>query len=159
MGRGTASRSVWKGPADGRPIGWAVLAAGWLALAGCGGGPRGVEVAGEVLFDGKPLPAGRIYFNPDFAKGNDGPQGHAVIQNGKFDTRKGGRPATAGPTIAVIQGYDGDQTDVPGSMGNPLFREYQTAVELPRETCTQNFEVPASAAEDAPKAPRSGRRP
>jgi hypothetical protein len=141
-----------------RPGRYAVLVAGCLAVAGCGG-PSAVEVSGEITFDGKPLPAGRIYFNPDVTKGNDGPQGYAEIRDGKYDTRNGGRGAWGGPTIAVIQGYDGSKGPTPGWLGNRLFREYQEAIDLPKEPCTRNFTVPASAASDLPKAPRGGRTP
>src|SRR5204862_378695 len=79
---------------------WAIV--GVLGLAAVGCGESRVEVSGEVTFDGKPVPAGRIYFNPDFTKGNDGPQGYADIKDGKFDTRNKGKGACGGPTIAVI---------------------------------------------------------
>src|SRR5579859_2435068 len=136
----------------------ALIMAGCVALVGCGGArPQAVEVWGEIIFDGKPLPAGRIYFNPDFSKGNDGPQGYAIIQDGKFDTRKGGAGAHGGPTIVIIQGYDGSKDPASGTMGNPLFTEFQIAVDLPKESCQRDFEVPASAAKDLPKSRRTGR--
>lgn len=112
------------------------------AIAGCDKGSNSAEVDGEVNFDGKPLASGRIYFNPDYTKGPDGPQGYAEIKDGKFDTRKGGKAAFGGPTIVVIQASE--------------IREFQQAMELPKSPSKQNFDVPASAAKDAPKAPEKG---
>src|SRR6478672_4234893 len=92
-----------------------------LFALGCGGG-QGAEVWGEVTFDGKPVPAGRIYFNPDFTKGNDGPQGYAPIKDGKFDTRHEGQAAAGGPTVVVVKGYNGvPKPDDPNWIGDPLF--------------------------------------
>jgi len=136
----------------------AALLAGCLALSGCGRAAARVEVAGKVTLAGKQVPVGRIYFNPDFAKGNDGPQGFAPIRDGAYDTRQGGRGAVGGPTVVVIQGSDG-KDEVPGGAGNPLVTDYEVAVELPRESCTRDFDVPASAAAPTPQRPRSGRRP
>jgi hypothetical protein len=128
-----------------------------LALCGCGGPQRG-EVSGNVTFAGKPLPAGRIYFTPDFTKGNDGPQGFADIRDGMFDTRVGGKGSSGGPMIVVIRGYDGIAGDTPGSLGKRLFMDFQIPVELPKEDCTRDFEVPASAADHLPKGPRGGKK-
>ncbi len=118
---------------------------------GCGGKDR-VEISGKVTFDGKPLPAGRIYFTPDSSKGNEGPQGFAAIENGQFDTRKNGMGAPGGPTIVSIQGYEatGEPTR---PQGKKLFEEHQIAIDLPRQSSTQNFEVPASAAEKLREGP------
>lgn len=120
-----------------------------FAIIGCGG-PTVHEVDGEVNFDGKPVPAGRIYFNPDFTKGNDGPQGYAPIKDGKFDTRKGGKGVCGGATIVVIQGHAG--TADPLNVGDPIFNEYQFATDLPRESTKRNFDVPKSAAENLKKS-------
>ena len=38
-----------------------------VAAAGCGGDGAN-RVSGKVTFNGKPLPAGKIYFTPDGAK-------------------------------------------------------------------------------------------
>jgi len=138
----------------------AAFVAGCLAVAGCTAAPTAVDVSGEVTFDGKPIPAGRIYFNADVTKGNDGPQGYADIIDGKFDTRnKGGKGAHGGPTVAVIEGYDGNKQANPSSQGQRLFKKYSVAVELPKEACTKNFEVPASAAKGLVKTTGGERGP
>ncbi|HEX3316290.1 MAG TPA: hypothetical protein VHR72_15435 [Gemmataceae bacterium] len=112
-----------------------------LGAAGCGGSSR-VEVSGEVTFGGNPIPAGRIYFTPDTSKGNDGPQGFAEIKDGRFDTRDEGRGAKGGPTIVTVAGNNGAMGN---GQGTPLFDEYPIKMDLPTESSTQKFDVPANA--------------
>jgi hypothetical protein len=96
-----------------------------------------------VTYDGKPLPAGVIYFDPDVTKHNDGPQGYALIKDGVYSTAgTGGRGVVGGPYLARIEGFDGK----PGHelpLGKSLFTDFQQAVELPRAACTHDFHVPA----------------
>lgn len=149
-------------PISARHLRWALLVGilGILPLAGCGSrAPQTFDIWGEVTFDGKPLPAGRIYFNPDLAKKNDGPQGYAIIRDGRYDTRLDGSGACGGPTVVLIQGYDGGKDAGPGTMGNLLFKEFSQAVDLPKESGKHDFAVPASAAKDLPKSRRNGRKP
>jgi hypothetical protein len=133
-----------------------LLVACWT-IVGCG--ESGVHVSGEVTFGGKPVPAGRIYFNPDFSKKNDGPQGYADIKDGKFDTRAHGKGACGGATIVVINGFDGNAQPGAATKGDPLFHEYQVAIELPKVSSMQKFDVPASAADSLSKGTRPTRRP
>jgi hypothetical protein len=86
-----------------RPLLVLVVAA---PLLGCSSGVKLFPVSGTVTFDGKPIPAGRLYFNPDVGKGNDGPQGYADIREGKFDTREGGRGTPGGPMVIRIEGFE-----------------------------------------------------
>jgi hypothetical protein len=101
------------------------------------------HVSGEVNYKGTPLPAGVIFFDPDATKKNSGPQGYAMIKDGKYDTSaQGGAPVVGGAYIVRIEGFDGK----PGNelpLGKALFTDFQKAVDLPKENCTQNFEVPA----------------
>jgi len=121
------------------------LVAGCAFLLGCSGtGAPVCDVSGTILFDGQPVPTGRIFFNPDVAQKNDGPQGRADIKNGQFDTRAGGRPAVSGPVIVRIEGYDLGPDGT--SAGKKLFVEYEIKLELPKDASTHKFEVPASAA-------------
>lgn len=128
----------------------AVLAA--CFLCGCGG-EEGYNVSGNVTFDGKPIPAGTIYFIPDTAKSNTGATGYAKIENGHFDTAApGGKPTAGGAMMVGIEGID------PAAKGTPekgdtsgeelvksLFPYYQTGAELPKSDTTMDFEVPADA--------------
>lgn len=112
-------------------------------FAGCwNGGPKLIDVRGTITYKGQPVPKGVIFFDPDASKGHDGPQGHATITDGKFDTRdKGSRGVVAGPHLARIHGFDG----VPGQelpMGKLLFPEYSKKVELTGEMATCDVIVP-----------------
>ena len=97
-----------------------------------------------------------IYFQPDAQGGNSGPQGFATIRNGAFDTKREGKGTVGGPMIVRITGFDSEppkdlsETE-PGP--KPLFAEYQTKADLPKEDGNQDFDVPASAA-DGPVARR-----
>src|SRR5437899_12941205 len=73
------------------------------ALMGCSGkqGPQRYRVSGTVTFDGKPVPHGEILFSPDSAQGNSGPQGIAIIQDGKYDTAGTRAPGIAGGATIV----------------------------------------------------------
>ena len=55
----------------------------FLTVAGCGkSGPARFDLHGEVKYKGKPLPAGVLIFDPDAKRGNDGPQGYALVKDG-----------------------------------------------------------------------------
>ena len=116
-----------------------------LVLNGCNRGPTMYHVSGTVTFDGQPVPAGRIEFNPDFTQKNDGPQGFADIKNGTFDTRKGGQGHGGGPIVIRIEGFDGKSSN-PESVGTPIFAVHEIKRDLPKESSTQTLEVPKSAA-------------
>jgi hypothetical protein len=122
---------------------WGLLAAAAIVLpAGCGG-PARYDVSGKVTYDGRPLAAGVIFFDPDVTKKNDGPQGYAIIKNGTYNTSaKNGRPVVGGPYLARIDGFDGQPgRELP--LGKPLFTNFQQAVDLPHATSTRDFNIPA----------------
>lgn len=125
----------------------------FLLLAGCGG-PGDVDrfdVSGTITFEGAPVPAGTISFLP--APGNSGPGGTATIQDGAYNTAVDGQGPTGGPHRVVITGFDGN-ADPANEMpyGKPLFTEYSTEVDLPKQATTQDFEVPAAAKPQSPPA-------
>jgi hypothetical protein len=112
--------------------------------AGCGG-ERIYNLSGTVTFQGKPVPAGQIVFEPDPSAGNSGPPAFAKIKGGQYDTRiLDGRGSVGGPHLVTIHGRDG----IPrGELlnGLPLFRDYTTKVDLPKADAKHDFEVPAGA--------------
>jgi hypothetical protein len=116
-----------------------------VLVAGCDNGPKRYHVSGQVLYDGKPVPSGEILFDPDARKGNDGPQGFARIQDGRYDTRNGGIAAGPGPQIVRIFGFDGkSRPELELPHGRPLFLpEHKTTADIPNGDATIDFPIPA----------------
>lgn len=129
------------------------------AVCGCGGdaGPDRYDVSGTVTFNGQPVPAGHIIFEPDTSADNSGPQGAADIRDGKYDTGADGRGTVGGPHVVRISGFESFSEDE-NNPAKPLFTDYETTVDLPEETTTKDFDVPASAAQAGPPrgAPMGG---
>ena len=113
-----------------------------FVAVGCGGDDR-FDIAGEVTHKGKPIPVGHVIFDPDTARGGDGPQGFAHIKQGKFDTRENGRKVVKGPTLVRVQGFDGKPGEAgkEQTLGNQLFREFQQQVELAPGQPSLNIDV------------------
>jgi hypothetical protein len=99
------------------------------------------DVAGTVTWNGQAIKSGYITFNPDGKKGNRGPQGFAIIKNGKFDTRfTGGRGVSPGAQVMEVSGYDGgNATD---SLGKLLFTDYKKYEMFDKENLEFNFDIP-----------------
>lgn len=148
-----------------------------LTLSGCGGsdGPVQYHLNGEITFDGKPVPFGRIEFEPDTTRGNTGGMGYAEIVDGKYDTSlPGGRGVVGGPHIVRLTGMesrppapaanaDGTIDETAPSRPQPpsLFGGYTVDEELPQENgATVNFTVPVEAAATAgQQSPRTANDP
>lgn len=128
---------------------WCIFAAVLVAVSltiGCGSddGPTRFDVSGKVTFGGKPVPAGRIQFEPDVAKGNRGPAGFAVVHDGVYNTQQQGKGTIGGPHNVLIIGFDGvadPQHELPA--GRRLFPNYRTTTDLPKQSSTMDFDVPA----------------
>ncbi len=88
-------------------------------------GPRQFHIYGDVTYDGKPIPVGRISFVPKEGE-NSGPPGYAIIQKGKFDTRdKGGKPSISGPIEVLVTHYG--EPNAEGALPEvPLFDDYKS---------------------------------
>ncbi len=119
-----------------------------LGLAGCGQtGPARYELSGQITYDQKPVPRGYVRFIPDKREGNSGPGASAAIVDGKYQTMAG-QGTVGGPHIVRITGTDGVPYRTPEGalipVGRPLFAEYEERVDLPRESATRDFAVPAS---------------
>lgn len=126
---------------------WRTLAAALtgclLTAAGCSrqpAGPARFAVSGSVTFAGRPVPVGRISFEPDTAAGNSGPAGYGSIVAGRYSTYpKMG--AVKGPQVVRITGFDGkpfgEMTD-----GQPLFPDHTNSADLPAKPTTIDFDVP-----------------
>ena len=86
----------------------AALAVGLVVAVGCG--PRDTRirnrVSGGVTYGGEPVASGEILLIPDGEKGNSGPEGLAIIKNGRFDTRGSRAPGVdEGPMVIEVTGF------------------------------------------------------
>jgi hypothetical protein len=109
-------------------------------LSGCSSGEKIYDLSGSVTYQEKPVPAGHIVFEP--AAGNTGPPGFAKIKDGRYDTRiLEGRGIIGGPHLVTIMGQSGIPS---GELlnGKPIFPEYTTTADLPKNNGTHDFEVP-----------------
>ncbi|MES2791127.1 MAG: hypothetical protein V4719_16050 [Planctomycetota bacterium] len=132
----------------------AALVAGVLlglsAVAGCGGGddgPKRFDVRGVVKYNDKPVASGRVTFAPDHAKGNKGPAGWAMIQNGAYNTAGiGGKSPVAGAMTVLITGF-AEMPAVKVETPEPLFMDYKTdaVIDSAKKLTTLDFDVPATA--------------
>jgi hypothetical protein len=129
-----------------------VVAAAGLLATGCGGTP-GNRVSGAVTFDGRPVPAGKVYFKPDTEAGNTGATGFADIVDGRYDTgRDGARNVGTGAMVISVEGIDphsseeGASADVTAKV---LFQGYEIRSEIPGGAFTLDIAVPAEAAAQA----------
>jgi len=115
------------------------------ALAGCSGERKAYPISGTVTYDGRPVPAGVVWFDPDSSKGTKGPQGFAYIQDGVFDTEgeghRKGRGVYGGAYVVRVEGFDGR----PGKelpLGKPLFTDFREARDLPEGPAQLEIVVP-----------------
>jgi hypothetical protein len=121
-----------------------------LSVLGCGGGkdnPTLFTVSGNVAFNGKPVLAGFVSFEPNAAKGNSGPGCRAPIKNGYYETPKN-RGVTGGAYLITVGGTDGVPTIIEGEeapYGTSIFPPYKTQFDFPKEDTTWNIEVPVAS--------------
>jgi hypothetical protein len=117
------------------------LALGLIFMAGCGEkGEKLYQVSGTVTYDGKPIPKGLIFFDPDPSKGTGGMQGFANIQDGKYTTAVEGQGVRGGAYEVRVNGFDGKEAnDAP--FGQALFPEYRSTAELPKADSTYDLDV------------------
>jgi len=109
-------------------------------------GPTRYRVSGQVKIAGEPVPYGEILFTPDSGKGNSGPQGIAVIENGKYDTTGSRAPGVAGgPTVVMVTAL----RDPSGK----LICEYQFNIDLPKADTKHDIDIPASAMQKKSQGP------
>ena len=121
----------------------AIVACGLLVCAGCGqSGSQFHDVSGQLTYQGKPIPAGAIYFDPDTSRGNRGRQGYGLIHDGRFDTAAGGKGTVAGPHLVRVLGYDGLPAGEGAEFGRPLFPEYTLKRDISPGKTTLDIDVP-----------------
>jgi hypothetical protein len=128
---------------------WLIIAA-LIVGSGCNDG-SGYRVSGTVVFQGRPVPAGTIYFHPNKAAGNEGPSGFAQIVDGNFDTAaRRGRGVIAGSHKVEISGYEPatPSAENPEGGGVSLFAGYREVIEFPAAASRHEFVVPDDAAKN-----------
>jgi hypothetical protein len=137
-----------------RPAVWVAIC-GWfvmVTLAGCSRGPslERFPVAGTVTHDGRPVPRGAVWFEPTAAVGAIAATGFAVIENGSYRTPPKTSPGKGLYTVRII-GRDGTAPTekdlaemMPGQtfLGQPMFPDYSTTMELTGSNDRLDFTVP-----------------
>lgn len=111
-----------------------------MATVGCGAVQQdSYRVSGHVTFEGQPVPAGTILFQPDKSQGT---AGLAIIHDGQFDTAaEGGRGTTGGAQRVRIIGLDGKPVEM-GPNGVPIFPDHTETVSLPQADSRHDFDIP-----------------
>lgn len=116
-----------------------------MFVSGCGGWANSQRfiVSGTVLLDGKPVPAGRIYIEPDSTQQTFGPGITAKIMNGKFRTPEEKRIAGGHYRVRIVA-FDGIAT-IEATEGSALMNSaFETEITLSESSSIQNFNIPAS---------------
>lgn len=114
---------------------------GLLIVTGCEKKDVLYDVSGTVTYDGKDVPMGMVYFDPDPTQGGKGTQGFATVKDGKFDTTVGGRGVMGGPYVIRVAVHDGKAGNE-NPWGKPLRDEYTFKKELPKANSELPIEVP-----------------
>jgi hypothetical protein len=114
-------------------------------VVGCGDSDsKRLRLSGSAKFDGQPIVYGDVVLTPDGAKKNSGPQGFAVIRDGRYDTSDGhGKGFAGGPTVIHVTGFSAE--------GGKLLCEYEYTANLPTTDGTFDIEVPKAGAPGAKK--------
>lgn len=112
-----------------------------VVVAGCGSEAKLHHVSGEANYDGRPIPAGIIFFDPDPLKGGSGTQGFANITNGRYTTASAGQGVRGGAYVIRVTGYDGKVANE-APLGQPLFDEYEFKKELPAADSELKLDIP-----------------
>lgn len=137
-----------------RPAVWVAIC-GWfvmVTLAGCSRGPSldRFPVAGTVTHDGRPVPRGAVWFEPTAAVGAIAATGFAVIENGSYRTPPDKSPGKGLYAVRIV-GRDGTAATekdlaemMPGQtfLGQPMFPDYSTTIELTGSNDRLDFTVP-----------------
>ncbi|MBI1248802.1 hypothetical protein GC197_13300 [bacterium] len=119
-----------------------------LATIGCSSqddGPKRYQITGDVIYNGKPLPAGKIYFSPDIEAGNSGPGGFADIVDGHFDSNVGNaKGVVPGPHDVRVEGFDGKPSEKNDfhPKGSMIFPVYSDHIDVPEEASHHEFDIP-----------------
>ena len=118
-----------------------------LAAAGCGDGLGRYRITGTVMFEGKPVEFGAIFFEPTASVGKVAPTAYIPVRDGKYDT--GDKGPIAGRYVVKVHGEDRSKKHVDDdgvTHTAQLFNDYVFEVEIPLPNGRLDVEVPASQA-------------
>jgi len=85
-----------------------------------------------VTFQGQPIPAGEIFFQPDADAGNTGPASNADILDSRYSLPEQ-FGVLGGPYIVRITGYSNSAGSEAGPLtlrGAPMFPDYVTKINV-----------------------------
>ena len=114
---------------------------GLALVAGCAESEKLYHVSGTVKYDGKDVPMGMVYFDPDPTAGGSGTMGFATVKDGKYDTAAGGQGIKGGAYVIRVAVHDG-KVGNENPWGQPLRNEYEFKKELPKENTVLPIDVP-----------------
>ena len=123
----------------------ALIGLSGMYACGCGTGEiKRYNISGNVTYNGKPVPAGTIAFEP---VGRDISPGFATIKDGKYDTAENGVGQIGGEQVVRITGdarspVDPNSFQADSYVAKELFPKFQMNAKLPKRRSTQDFEVP-----------------
>ena len=118
-----------------------------ICATGCGAnsGPIRYAISGTVTYDGDPVPAGEIVFEPNGAKGNKGPSATAEIRDGEYSL-SADKGIVGGPSVVRVTGLDGKPPPGPEAqmapLGMQLFPPYRAEIDLPKAETNEDIEIP-----------------
>lgn len=112
-----------------------------MLVVGCSSDDALYDVTGTVKYDGKDVPMGMVYFDPDPTQGGKGTQGFATVKDGKFDTTVGGRGVKGGPYVIRVAVHDGKAGNE-NPWGAALRDEYEFKKDMPKARSELEIVVP-----------------
>jgi hypothetical protein len=119
-----------------------------LALAGCSANSDELtrySISGEVTFEGKEIPLGEIFFQPDSEAGNTGPASSATIVDSRYSLPEE-FGVLGGAYVVRISGFSAPGGTATGPLalrGAPLFPDFVTKIDLTKTEIQKDFNVPA----------------
>jgi len=113
-------------------------------VVSCGkaGVPR-YELSGTVTYQGKPVPAGSIRFEPVGTTLNNSTIGDADIKDGKYSTLLD-RGIIGGRQRVFVYGFNGIPEPGSGPEGAAIFGSHIVEIDLPDEASKLDIQVPDS---------------
>lgn len=113
-----------------------------MTATSCGtSGPARYQLTGAITYQGKPVPAGTMRFEPVGSVVNKDSVSEAEIKDGEYATLPG-RGVVGGPHRMYVFGFNGIPEPGSGPMGASIFEGYVTEIDLPEEASAIDIVVP-----------------